>query len=100
MAIDIRIPGLNIARGRTTRGDVCWSVDHASSGVMVAWFHDPETAFKAATELADLADWTSPPEALQQQPGLAAQVYAVIFSNGGSGIGELGVYQPKPQAAS
>jgi hypothetical protein len=67
---------------------------------MVAWFYDPETAFKAATELADLADWTSPPEALQQQPGLAVQVWAVIHANGGSGLGELGVYQPKPQAAA
>ena len=94
MSIDIRIPGLEIRRGLTTGGNTCWSVGHADSDTMIAWFHDPETAFKAATEIADLADWTSPAETLQRQPKLAEQVWAVIVGNGGSGEAELGVYRP------
>ena len=92
--IDIRIPGLKIVRGTTTEGNDCWSVDHIGSDTMVARFHDPETAFKAATEFADLADWTAAAAALQKQPGLARRVWAVIVANGGSGAAELGVYQP------
>ncbi len=96
MTIDIRIPGLKIVRGMTTEGSDCWSVDHIGSDTMVAWFRDPETAFKAATEFADLADWTASAAALQKQPGLAGRVWAVIVANGGSGEAELGVYQPPP----
>ncbi|MCC6227200.1 MAG: hypothetical protein IT195_12455 [Microthrixaceae bacterium] len=94
MSFALQIPGLEIQRGTSTTGRPAWSVDHTESGVMVAWFHDPETAFKAATELAALADWTSSAKALQQQPGLAEQVWHVIVANRGSGEGELGVYQP------
>lgn len=94
MSFDVQIPGLEIRRGTSTTGRPAWSVDHRESGVMVAWFHDPETAFKAATELAVLADWTSSAKALQRQPGLAEQVWDVIVANRGSGEGELGVYQP------
>lgn len=94
MNVDIRIPGLEIRRGRTTVETVTWAVDHVGSGAMVAWFQDPETAFKAATEIADLADWTSPAADLQRQPGLAREVWAVIFANGGSGKAEFGTYRP------
>ena len=88
-AMDIGIPGLVIARTNSTDGDPIWSVTHVASKAFVCWFNDPETACKAALELAALCDWTADAETIKAA-GIAPQVATVMRANGGSHLAAHG----------
>ncbi len=84
-AMDIGLPGLVIARTRSTHGDQIWSVTHVPSQACVCWFNDPESACKAAVELACLCDWTADAETIKAA-GIGPQVAAVMKANRGSNL--------------
>lgn len=84
-AIDIGIPGLVIARAHDTDGLPIYSVTHVRSKACVCWFDNPETAAKAATELAALGDWTADAATVKANIDVEAR-RRIKVANGGSDL--------------